>query len=262
MNTTVQTLLKKKQAEQKFAVIAAYDASFATAICDAGVDVILIGDSLGMVLQGEDSTVPVTIDHIAYHTRCVKNGNKGALLVADMPFNSYTNTKDATAAATQLMQAGAHMVKLEGGEWLCDTVNVLSRSGTPVCAHLGLTPQSVHTLGGYKVQGREADQAKKMIQEAQALEQAGAQLLVLECVPQALAKQITATLNIPTIGIGAGPDTDAQVLVLHDMLGLNETPAKFVRNFMDGANSIQTALKNYNDTVKSGEFPAPEHCFN
>jgi 3-methyl-2-oxobutanoate hydroxymethyltransferase len=259
---TTRTLQQKKMAQEKFAVVAAYDATFASTLCEAGVDVILVGDSLGMVLQGHDSTLPVTIDNMAYHTQCVKRGNQGALIIADMPFMSYASTEQALHNAAILMKAGAHMVKLEGGDNLADTVRQLVLNGIPVCAHLGLTPQSVNTLGGYRVQGREPEQAEKIISEAKTLQDSGASMLVLECVPTALGQAASEALSIPVIGIGAGAGTDAQVLVLHDMLGLNPRPAKFVRNFMLDQTSIQSAINSYVCAVKDGSFPAAEHTFN
>lgn len=260
-NVTIQTLQAKKHAGEKFSVIAAYDATFAGIICDAGVDAILIGDSLGNVLQGHDSTIPVSVADIAYHTACVKRGNKGALLIADMPFMAYASKEQTLSNAMTLMQAGAHMVKMEGGAWLADSIQQLNHCGVPVCAHLGLTPQSVNAFGGYKVQGRQPQQAEQIMADAKAIEAAGAALLVLECVPRQLASDITSALNIPTIGIGAGAETDAQVLVLHDLLGLNPRPPRFVKDFMQGSESIQAAIKAYAEAVARGSFPAPEHSF-
>jgi len=258
---TVATVLQKKINQEKFSVIAAYDAIFARAINQAGIDVILVGDSLGMVLQGNDSTVPVTIDDMAYHTACVASGNNHSLIMADMPFMTYTNTEDAVANAKALMQAGAHMVKMEGGQYLSQAISTLVAGGIPVCAHIGLTPQTVNTLGGYKVQGRDDTQAQQLINDAIALEKAGAQIILMECVPEAVAKRIDEAVNVPTIGIGAGKYTTGQVLVLHDMLGLNSQPAKFVKNFMTEADSIQDALSQYHQAVISGSFPAKEHTF-
>ena len=262
MPTTIQTLRAFKEAGEKFTCITSYDATFSHVVSTAGVDVILVGDSLGMVLQGHDSTLPVTMEQMIYHIEGVKRGNQGALIMADMPFMSYATPEQALDNAALLMQAGAHMVKIEGGEWLCDTIHMLSERGIPVCAHLGLTPQSVNKLGGYKVQGRESAQAEEMIAHAKAQEQAGADIILLECVPSELADKITRSVSTPVIGIGAGADTDAQVLVLHDLLGI--TPgrrAKFVKNFMTEADSIEGAIKAYVDAVKSGQFPATEHTF-
>jgi len=262
MPTTIQTLKAFKAAGEKFTCITSYDATFSHVVSAAGIDVILVGDSLGMVLQGHDSTLPVTMEQMIYHTEGVKRGNQGALIMTDMPFMSYATPEQALDNAALLMQAGAHMVKIEGGDWLCETIHMLSERGIPVCAHLGLTPQSVNKLGGYKVQGRESAQADEMIAHAQAQEQAGADIILLECVPSELGEKITNSVSAPVIGIGAGAGTDAQVLVLHDLLGI--TPgrrAKFVKNFMAEADSIEGAIKAYIDAVKSGQFPATEHTF-
>ncbi|WP_019529787.1 3-methyl-2-oxobutanoate hydroxymethyltransferase [Dasania marina] len=258
---TINTLQAHKAAGDKFAVITSYDACFANVVEEAGIEVILVGDSLGMVLQGHDSTLPVSVSDMAYHTACVRRGCSKPLVVTDMPFGSYSSTDVAIANAVTLMQAGAQMIKVEGGAWLLDTILALTERSIPVCGHLGLTPQSVNSLGGYKVQGREPKQAQAIIDDAKQLEQAGASLLVLECVPADLAKKISQALSIPVIGIGAGADTDAQVLVLHDLLGLSSHTPKFVRNFMNGSDSIQQALSSYRDAVKSGEFPSAEHTF-
>jgi 3-methyl-2-oxobutanoate hydroxymethyltransferase len=258
---TVNTLQAHKAAGEKFAVITAYDASFSRVVDEAGIEVILVGDSLGMVLQGNDSTLPVTVDDMAYHTTAVIRGSKHCLVIADMPFGSYTTLPQALDTAVELMSAGAHMVKVEGGQWLLESITALNERGIPVCGHLGLTPQSVNTLGGYKVQGRDEGSAGAIVRDAMAVAAAGASLLVLECVPTDLASRISSELSIPVIGIGAGPGTDAQVLVLHDMLGLSARSPRFVRNFMDGQDSIQAALGAYNEAVKNGSFPAPEHSF-
>lgn len=258
---SVTQLQAKKAAGGKFAVITAYDALFAKAAAEAGIEVILVGDTLGMVWQGQDSTLPVTIADMAYHIAAVKRGQTSSLIIGDLPFGSYMTPLQAMGSAAQLMQAGAHVVKLEGGTWLLETIRLLTERGMPVCAHLGLTPQSVNLFGGYKIQGRQPEQAQRIIADAKAVETAGAVMLVLECVPQQLAREITNALRIPVIGIGAGPGTDAQVLVLTDMLGLNPKPPRFVRNFMHGAGSIQDALAAYRSAVIAGVFPAPEHCF-
>jgi 3-methyl-2-oxobutanoate hydroxymethyltransferase len=258
---TINTLQTHKAAGEKFSVVAAYDAAFAKLIEAAGTEVILVGDSLGMVLQGNDSTLPVTLDDMCYHTSCVRRGTSKTLIIADMPFGSYNTLEQTLASATALMQAGGHMVKLEGGEWLLDSISALTERGIPVCAHLGLTPQSVNTLGGFRVQGRAPDQAERIVRDALAVQQAGASLLVLECVPTDLATRITEALDIPVIGIGAGAGTDAQVLVVHDMLGLSSHTPRFVRNFLANSNSVQEALAAYNQAVKDGDFPAAEHCF-
>lgn len=261
MTTTVESLLQYKLQQEKFSCVAAYDAIFARALNQAGVDAILVGDSLGMVLQGHDSTIPVTVSDIAYHTQCVSRGNTEALIIADMPFMSYSDTAKTVENATKLMQAGAHMVKMEGGSWLSNSIETLVAGGVPVCAHIGLTPQTVNTLGGYKVQGRSEEQQKALISDAIALEKAGAQLLVMECVPEAVAKAVDEAVQIPTIGIGAGKYTTGQVLVLHDLLGLNSRPAKFVHNFMEGAASIQEAISAFDQAVKQGTFPTQAHTF-
>jgi 3-methyl-2-oxobutanoate hydroxymethyltransferase len=261
---SVHTLLALKASKQPITMLTAYDATFSKLISELGVESILIGDSLGMVMQGGDSTVPVTIEDICYHIKCVAKGNKGSLLIGDMPYMSYATEYQAFENAAALMQAGANMVKVEGGQWLVSTINKLTERGIPVCAHLGLTPQSVDALGGYKVQGRDKQQAKKIIDDALALEEAGASILVLECVPQNLASELTKKLAIPTIGIGAGKDTDGQVLVLQDMLGLNQDfRPKFVRDFMldQDVNSVAEAIESYIKAVKERSFPAPEHCF-
>jgi 3-methyl-2-oxobutanoate hydroxymethyltransferase len=258
---TVTQLQAKKAAGEKFAVLTAYDATFARIADEAGIEVLLVGDSLGNVLQGHDSTLPVTIDQMAYHTGTVARGNKNALVIADLPFGSYSTPVQALDNSAALMRAGAHMVKLEGGLWLTETIQALTERSMPVCAHLGLMPQSVNTYGGFKVQGRQPEAAQRIVDEALAVEAAGASLLVIECVPRALGERIAKSVRMPVIGIGAGPNTDAQVLVLHDMLGLNPRPAKFVRNFMNGADSIAAAISNYRDTVLSGQFPGAEHCF-
>ncbi|OAM51455.1 3-methyl-2-oxobutanoate hydroxymethyltransferase [Methylovorus sp. MM2] len=248
---------------EKIAVLTAYDASFATLCDNAGVDVLLVGDSLGMVLQGNDSTLSVTMSQMVYHTKSVAKGTKQAYIVADMPFGSYQQTPpQALRNASRLMAAGAHMVKLEGGAVMADTVKFLVDRGIPVCGHLGLTPQSVHQLGGYRVQGKDDVSAQQLVADAQALESAGAGMLVIEMVPANLAKQVTESLDIPIIGIGAGADCSGQVLVLQDMLGIypGKSP-RFVRNFMQGASSIQEAVKHYVEAVKTGSFPTTEHSF-
>lgn len=260
--TTINTLHQCKQNKQKFAVVTAYDATFSHLASTAGIEVLLVGDSLGMVLQGQESTVPVTLEHMCYHTQAVKQGNQGALIMADLPFMSYATPEQAIDSAALLMQSGAQMVKLEGGAWLVDTVAMLSERGIPVCSHLGLTPQYVHKFGGYKVQGRDEAVAKQMLSDAKAMEQAGADLLLLECVPSDLAKQLTESVSIPVIGIGAGGDTDAQVLVCYDMLGMNPGHVpKFVKNYMVEGRTIQQAFEAYAQEVKTAAFPAAEHGF-
>ena len=259
--TTVSSLSAMKANGEKFAVITAYDFTFSKLIEDAAIEVVLVGDSLGNVIQGRDSTIPVTVDEMAYHTEAVKRGNNRALLVTDMPFMSYATEAQALENAAVLMQAGAQMVKLEGGEWLADTVHLLSERGIPVCGHVGLTPQSVHKLGGYKVQGKEEQAAAQMIADAKALESAGAELIVVECVPSSLGRELSEALDIPVIGIGAGPDTDAQVLVLQDMLGISQRLPRFSKNFLEDNSSIAEAISAYGNAVRNGSFPAPEHCF-
>ncbi|CAI8290218.1 3-methyl-2-oxobutanoate hydroxymethyltransferase [Porticoccaceae bacterium] len=262
MKTTTITNLNAMKADgEKFAVITAYDYTFSRLIETAGIEVTLVGDSLGNVIQGRDSTIPVTVDEMAYHTEIVKRGNSRTLLMTDMPFMSYATENQALDNAAILMQAGAQMVKLEGGEWLAETIYMLTERGIPVCGHVGLTPQSVHKLGGYKVQGKDEEAAQQMIDEAAILEEAGADLLVVECVPSSLGRDLSAALTIPVIGIGAGPDTDAQVLVLQDMLGISQRLPKFSKNFLEKTDSIQDAIIAYGNDVRSGAFPAPEHCF-
>ncbi|WP_111497974.1 3-methyl-2-oxobutanoate hydroxymethyltransferase [Marinobacter bohaiensis] len=262
MAVTINTLRERKQNNETFSVLTAYDATFAHMMSEAGVDAILIGDSLGMVLQGHDSTLPVTLEEICYHTRCVARGNQGALIMADMPFMTYGTTEAALDNAAALMRAGAHMVKLEGTDWMEDTIRALSERGVPVCAHLGLTPQFVNKFGGFKVQGRGDEQADAMVRHAQLLVEAGADIILLECVPAALAKRVTESVDAPVIGIGAGHETDGQVLVMHDMLGATtgRTP-KFVKNFLAEAESIQGAFEAYVAAVRERRFPAEEHSF-
>ena len=248
---------------EPIAVLTCYDASYATLLDDVGIECLLIGDSLGMVVQGHRSTLPVTLDEVAYHVGCVARGSRYAWVIADMPFATYQTSVDAAFAnAARLMQAGAHMVKLEGGEWLAPTVRVLTRAGVPVCAHLGLTPQSVHALGGYRVQGRTPEAAERLIADALALQEAGATMLVLEMVPATLAEELTRRLTMPTIGIGAGAGCSGQVLVLHDMLDVYPgRKPRFVRNFMAGAGSVRAAVEAYRDAVKSRAFPGAEHAY-
>ena len=261
-NITGSKLAQLKQQGQKISAITAYDASFSEVFATQGVDIQLVGDSLSMVLQGNDSTIPVTVDEIAYHVKCVQAGNKGSLLIADMPFMSYATPEQTWTNAATLMRAGANMVKLEGGSWLLESIEGLTIRGIPVCAHLGLTPQSVNVFGGYKVQGREEDQAQLMIDDAIALQNAGAQLLVVECVPSSLGKRLSEALTIPVIGIGAGPHCDGQILVMHDMLGISTGYIpKFSKNFIKQTGDIHLAIAAYVDEVSSGAFPGPEHCF-
>ncbi len=258
---TVKTLQDLKEKGEKFCCITAYDATFARLVSEAGAETILVGDSLGMVLQGHDSTVPVTGDDMAYHTACVARGNRGALVIADMPFMAYTTPQQTLENAMTLMQAGAQMVKMEGGTWLSESIQMLVERGVPVCAHLGLTPQSVNVFGGFRVQGRTPKGAKSILADAVEIQDAGASLLVLECIPSELAADISSKLSIPVIGIGAGPGTDAQVLVMHDLLGLGEHKPRFVENFMEGQSSVQDALRAFIEAVKKGEYPRPEHAY-
>ncbi|MCQ4277003.1 3-methyl-2-oxobutanoate hydroxymethyltransferase [Stutzerimonas degradans] len=260
---TLTTLQGLKQKGEKIVMLTCYDATFAKTACDAGVEMLLIGDSLGMVLQGHDSTLPVTVADMAYHTASVKRGNRGAMIVADLPFMANATTEQTLNNSALLMQAGAHMIKLEGSAWLAESIRLLAERGIPVCAHMGLTPQAVNLFGGYKVQGREEAQAQQMLADARALQAAGAAMLLLECVPSELAARITQAVDIPVIGIGAGSDTDGQVLVLHDMLGLSLSGRvpKFVKNFMREQGDIPAAIAAYVRAVKAVEFPAAEHGF-
>lgn len=259
---TLSTLQAYKQAGETFSCLTAYDASFAHAASQAGIDVLLVGDSLGMVLQGHNSTLPVTIKDIIYHTRCAARGKGHSLLMVDLPFMSNISTERLLEDAGALMRAGAELVKLEGEAWMAEGIRELTRRGVPVCAHLGLTPQTVHQLGGYKVQGRDAAHAERIIDDAKILADAGASVILLECVPASLGKAVTDALDVPVIGIGAGLDTDGQILVMHDVLGVTHgrTP-RFVKNFMVDADSIQTAFQHYHEAVKNRTFPAQEHCF-
>ena len=259
---TVKSLLEMRSAGHKLSCLTCYDASFARLLESAGVEVLLVGDSLGMVVQGQESTLPVTLDEMIYHTRNVARGRRRALILADMPFMSYRSPALALESAGRLMkEGGAHMVKLEGGASQLETVRQLTALGIPVCGHLGLLPQSVHKLGGYRVQGRDSDSAAKIRQDAIDLERAGVDLLVLECVPSTLAAEITQQLNIPVIGIGAGPATDGQVLVLYDILGMHDDPPRFVQNFLLQGGSIQQALRVFVQAVRDGSFPAPEQSY-
>jgi len=263
MRTTLGLLKAMRQRGEKIAMLTCYDASFAALLEAAGVDVLLVGDSLGMVLQGRETTLPVTLAEMVYHTECVARGAKQAFIIADMPFGtSQISPQDTFAHAAKLMAAGAQMVKLEGGAVMLETVRFLTSRGIPVCAHIGLTPQSVHQLGGYRVQGREEAAAKILLADALALEQAGAGLIVLEAMPALLAAEVTAQLTIPAIGIGAGANCSGQVLVLYDMLDIypGKKP-RFVKNFMQGADSIAQAVGCYVAEVKDGRFPALENSF-
>jgi len=260
---TLNTLRECKRRDEKFTCLTAYDASFSTILDENGVDVLLVGDSLGMVVQGHDSTLPVTVDDMVYHCRAVSRGSRRALLMADMPFMGDASPGKALESAARLMkEGGAHIVKLEGGAVMAETVALLSSRGIPVCAHLGLLPQSINKLGAYRVQGREDDEAQRILDDARLLEQAGADVLLLECVPSRLAAQVTRNASVPVIGIGAGGACDGQVLVLYDILGI--TPGKrprFSRDFLEQAGSVPAAVAAYVQAVRSGEFPGPEHSF-
>jgi 3-methyl-2-oxobutanoate hydroxymethyltransferase len=259
----ISTLRKMKHNKDPIGCLTAYDASYAALVDAARADVVLVGDSLGMVVQGHDTTVPVTVDDIIYHSRAVARGLHHAFLMADMPFMSYTNPEQALTNSVRLMQeGGAKMIKLEGGADQVGIVEHLSRHDIPVCAHLGLKPQSVHKIGGFKVQGRQADDADRLLESALQLQNAGADIVLLECVPNEVGKSTTEALDVPVIGIGAGPDVDGQILVLYDALNITQgrTP-KFVRDFQSGHDSPLAALESYVAAVKNREYPAPEHCF-
>jgi 3-methyl-2-oxobutanoate hydroxymethyltransferase len=258
---TIPALQAMRAAGEKIAMLTCYEAGFATLMDRCGVDILLVGDSLGNVCQGRSSTLPVALVDMAYHTDCVARGNKTALLIADLPFGTYATPLATFDNAVTLMQAGAHMVKMEGGAWLAESVRFLVERGIPVCAHLGLTPQSVHQLGGHKVQAKTAAEAGKLKADALALQAAGASLLVLEMIPAGLAKEVTELLTIPTIGIGAGVHCSGQVLVMHDMLGVGGRKLRMARNFMEGAGSIEGAVRAYVAAVKKQSFPAPENSF-
>jgi len=259
---SLSDLQKMKDNNEKFTCLTSYDATFTHIMNAAGIETILIGDSLGMVIQGKDSTLPVTIEDMCYHTAAVKNGNTNAFILADMSFMTYNSVEHALENASKLMQAGANMVKIEGTAWLKDIIQALSMRGIPVCAHLGLTPQFVNKLGGYKVQGKSQAAADLLLADSLALVEAGADILLYECIPTELGKSLTDAVSVPTIGIGAGPHTDGQVLVMHDMLGVNlgKRP-RFVKNFLTNGRSIQDAFEAYVDEVKNQKFPASEHGF-
>jgi len=263
MRSTLTKIHGMRTAGEKIAVLTCYDASFAVLLENNGVDVLLVGDSLGMVLQGHETTLPVTLDDMAYHTACVARGAKQAFIIADMPFGTFQVTpQQAFTHAEKLMVAGAQMVKIEGGAVMVETVSFLTERGIAVCGHIGLTPQSVNQLGGYRVQGKNDKEAQTLIEDAVALEQAGAGMIVLETIPALLAAEITAAVSIPTIGIGAGAQCSGQVLVLHDMLDIYPgKKARFVKNFMQGAASIAEAVANYVREVKEGKFPEQAHGF-
>lgn len=259
----VATLVRMKAEGEKIACITAYDASFATLVDDAGADLVLVGDSLGMVIQGHDTTVPVTLDDVIYHCRAVARGLYRPFLMADMPFMTYASREQALENAVRLMQdGGAKIVKLEGGAGQIEIVEFLASHDIAVCAHLGLKPQSVHKVGGFRVQGREQTAAKQMLDDAKALEAAGADVVLLECIPSALGAEITRALEVPVIGIGAGPDTDGQILVLYDVLNITSgRKPRFSKDFMIGHESPLEAVKAYVQAVKDKTYPGPEHCF-
>lgn len=263
MRTTLTSLQALCDKGEKIAVLTCYDASFAALLEAGGVDVLLVGDSLGMVLQGQETTLPVTLDEMVYHTACVARGSKQAFIITDMPFGTFQVSPEKTFEnAARLMAAGAQMIKLEGGAAMAETISFLTGRGIPVCAHIGLTPQSVHQIGGYRVQGKSDADAQRLLQDAVIVERAGAGLVVLEAMPALLAAEITANVSIPTIGIGAGAACSGQVLVLHDMLDIYPgKKARFVKNFMQGAQGIADAVTRYVIEVKSGAFPGAEHSF-
>ncbi|MEX1033677.1 MAG: 3-methyl-2-oxobutanoate hydroxymethyltransferase [Cellvibrionaceae bacterium] len=258
---TLTTLRKMKAAGEKFVTVALYDAPMAAMARQTGVEVLLVGDSLGMTVLGYKTTIPVTMEQMIYHVEAVARGNDKSLIMGDLPFMTYATPQQALDNAARIMRAGANMVKLEGGEWLAETVKMLTERGIPVCAHLGLTPQSVNIFGGFRAQGKTQPQADAIFNDAKLLDEAGADLLVLECVPVALAQRITENVSMATIGIGAGRHTDAQVLVINDILGLTPQPPKFAKNFLTEAGDIPNALLKYADDVKKGLFPSDEHTF-
>ena len=263
MRTTQRTLQTMYQSGEKIAALTCYDACFSTVLENAGVDILLVGDSLGNVLQGHDTTLTVSLDDMCYHTRCVYTGTNKTFIMSDMPFGTSQVSPEKTFEnASKLLSAGAQMVKIEGGQIMAETISFLTQRGIPVCAHIGLTPQSIHQLGGYKIQGKSEQAMKQLLDDALILEKAGANMLLMELVPATLAKNITNKLSIPTIGIGAGTDCSAQVLVLHDILGLYpEKKPRFVKDFMVESSTIQLAITNYVNEVKSGCFPGIEHQF-
>jgi 3-methyl-2-oxobutanoate hydroxymethyltransferase len=263
MRITLSALQKLAQEGNKIAMLTCYDASFAGLLENAGVESLLIGDSLGNVIQGHDSTLPVSLRDMVYHTQCVARGSSRAFIIGDMPFGTFqVSPQEAFRNAAEIMAAGAHMVKIEGGQPMLETMTFLVERGIPVCGHLGLTPQSVHQLGGYKVQGKQHEDARRLMDDAKLLEEAGAGMIVLEAIPAALAREVTAAAHVPIIGIGAGPECHGQVLVLHDMLDIYPgRKAKFVKNYMRAAGSIHGAVELYVKEVKAKAFPGPEHCF-
>jgi 3-methyl-2-oxobutanoate hydroxymethyltransferase len=261
--TTLLQLQRRAREGEKLAMLTCYDASFARLMDDAGVDMLLVGDSLGMVIQGHDSTLAVTLEQTTYHVECVVRGSSKALVIADMPFGSFQESpQQAFRSCARMMAAGAQMVKLEGGATMVETTRFLVERGIPVCAHIGLTPQSVNTLGGYRVQGKTDDSAAQLIADAKALEAAGAGIVLMEAMPAAVAKRVTESLSVPTIGIGAGPDVSGQVLVAYDMLDIYPgRKARFVKNFMEGQPTVRAGIEAYVKAVKGKTFPGPEHGF-
>lgn len=255
MKITVTTLQNLKQKKEPIVMLTSYDASLAKVSMEAGIEILLVGDSLGNAVQGHNTTISVTMDDMIYHTRCVSRVASDAFIIADLPFMSYASVEKAFCNATQLMQAGAMMVKMEGGAWLIKTIKKLVERGIPVCAHLGLIPQSVYKLGGFKKQAKDPESQQQLLHDAKALEKAGAQLLVLECVPELLAAQVQEELNIPVIGIGAGKETDGQVMVVYDILGLSGYIPSFAKDFLCETNSIKSAIMNYLKAVKERKFP-------
>ncbi|UTF59952.1 3-methyl-2-oxobutanoate hydroxymethyltransferase [Gilvimarinus sp. DA14] len=257
---TVHTL-QQMRGREKFVMVSLYDAPMAAMAQKCSVEAVLIGDSLGMTVLGYDSVIPVTMEQMIYHVEAVARGNNKSLIIGDLPFMTYATPEQALSNATRIMQAGAHMVKIEGGAWLADTVRMLSDRGIPVCAHIGLTPQSVHKFGGFRVQGRDQERADTLLSDAKCLNRAGADLLLIECVPAWLGTAITQASDIPVVGIGAGSDTDAQVLVINDILGLTPQPPKFSKNFLEETGNIPGAMQKYRDDVKAGVFPSEVHTF-
>lgn len=262
MTITIPKLQQLKETGSKFACLTCYDASFAQVADAAEIEVLLVGDSLGMVIQGKDSTLPVTLEHMCYHVNAVASKARKALIMADMPFMAARTLEAGLDAAMHLMQAGAHLIKLEGGLWLAPLVHALKNQGVPVCVHLGLTPQSVHAFGGYKVQAKHEDAQALLFQTAVDLQTAGADLILLECIPRSVTKQLYTLLNVPVIGIGAGPDCDGQILVNYDILGIpHGHKARFVKNFLDGQSGIEGAFQKFRHEVLTGAYPSQEHCF-
>ena len=258
---TIKDIKSLKRENKKFTVLTAYDFSFARVLNDTKIDIILVGDSLGNVIQGNKNTIPVTIEEMCYHTKLVAKAASHSLVMSDMPFMSYKTLDDALINATKLMQSGAEIIKIEGGKWVEKIIKELSVRGIPTCCHLGLTPQYIHKLGSYGVRGKGQDEANTIKSDSMILEKAGADFLLLECVPTLLGEEITKALEIPVVGIGAGGQTDGQVLVTHDILGLSELTPKFTKNFLTDANSIKEAIERYKEAVLSGKFPSSENCF-